>query len=141
MGRAIKGAILVLLLAIIGVLGFIVIKTGALTGSVNKKAEEPKEGIYSMGEFTVNLDEPGYRKYMKVTISLGYTMKGTDISLEENKTKISDVITGILRSKKLEDVNTAAKTDAVKNEIKEKINGILKVTEITNVYFEQILIQ
>lgn len=140
MDRAIKTIVLVVLVAIIGILGFIVVKGGMLTGGKSQQAEA-KEMTYSLGEFTVNLNEPGYKRYIKVKISVGYTTKKLDTELGEDTSSISDAINGILRSKKLDDVNSPEKTDLVKKEIKDKINGILKTGKITNVYFDQILIQ
>jgi flagellar basal body-associated protein FliL len=104
-------------------------------------AAAPKEYIYSVGEITVNLNEPGYKRYIKVDVSLGSTDKALETELAEYMSKVKDTINEILRSKKIEDINTAEKTDAIKNEIRDKVNSLLTKGKVTKVYFNQILIQ
>lgn len=140
MGRVLKIAVLIVLIATIGVLGFIIYRAGLLT-SGGKLQEELKETTYSLGEYMVNLDEPNYRRYIKVKISVGYNVKKLDAELVEKASPISDIINTILRSKKLEDVNTAEKTESIKNEIKDKINSKLTTGKLANVYFDEIIVQ
>lgn len=140
MGRVLKIAVLVILIATIGVLGFIIYRAGLLTSAFGQP-EGLKETTYSLGEYTVNLDEPSYRRYLKVKVSVGYNVKKLDVELAKKASSISDTINTVLRSKKLEDVNTAEKTESIKNEIKDKINSKLTTGKLTNVYFDEIIVQ
>ncbi|HBM74140.1 MAG TPA: flagellar basal body-associated protein FliL [Clostridiaceae bacterium] len=140
MGRGLKALIIILLVVIAGFLGFIVFKSGFLTNIQSQKSA-PVEKIYSLGEYTVNLNEPDYRRYIKVKISVGYNEKKLDAEIAEKASPINDVINSVLRTKKLADVDTAKKTEAVKAEMKDKINAILDTGKLTNVYFDEILVQ
>lgn len=106
-----------------------------------EKPVELKEYTYALGDFTVNLDEPGYKRYMKVNLSAGFNKQGLDTQLEEKKPQINDIVNSVLRSKKLDDVNTSEKTDKIKNEIKDKINALISEDKITGIYLNSILIQ
>jgi flagellar basal body-associated protein FliL len=131
------GVVVIVLLAA----GFILYKSGMLPFLPKPAAAAPKEYIYSVGEITVNLNEPGYKRYIKVDVSLGSTDKALETELAEYMSKVKDTINEILRSKKIEDINTAEKTDAIKNEIRDKVNSLLTKGKVTKVYFNQILIQ
>jgi flagellar FliL protein len=120
----------------IAVVGFIAVRAGWI--SIKPSV---KEYTYSLGEFTVNLDDPGYKRFIKVNIQAGYNYKKLNKELTESSYKISDIINNVLRSKKLDDVNTPEKTDTVKKEIKDKINDILSGNKLTAVYFSEIIIQ
>jgi flagellar basal body-associated protein FliL len=54
---------------------------------------------------------------------------------------MSDIVNNVLRSKKIDDVNSSDKTDNVKKELKEKLNAIIAADKLTNIYFSEILIQ
>jgi flagellar FliL protein len=106
-----------------------------------KKAEAVKELTYSLGDFTCNLNEANYKRYIAVKLSVGYTKEGLDKTLEEKLPQMSDIVNSVLRAKKIDDLNTTEKTESVKKEIMDKINAILGDDKITNVYFNKILIQ
>jgi Flagellar basal body-associated protein len=109
--------------------------------ATNTANTQEKETTASLGEYTVNLDEPGYKRYISVKITAGYTGKNLGTEFTEKVAQINDIINGILRAKKIDDVNTPQKTDAVKKEIKDKLNAILQTGKIIDIYFNEILIK
>lgn len=145
MKKRLKILLFVLIPVIIGLIVFFVIKAGwfgpILGNTEQKAAAAPKELTYSLGDFMVNLDEPGYKRYIKVKVFVGYTNSKLEAEFAEKVPQIGDAISGILRAKKLDDVNTPDKTDIVKKEIKDKINTILSTDKLINIYFKEILIQ
>lgn len=128
----------ILIPIIIGTVAFFGYRLGWFKSSA---PAELKEIMYSVGDYTVNLDDPSYKRYMKVTIFIASDYKKLDGELTEKMPRVRDTIIGILRSKKIDDVNTSAKTDAVKREIKEKLNAIFTTGKLTNVYMNDIIIQ
>jgi len=141
MGNKKKTLIIVLIVVvpvIVGVITFFGYKLGWFK---SKAAVSPKEYMYSIGDFTVNLDEPNYKRYMKVTIYVGSDSKNLEAEITEKMPKIKGMITDILRAKKLDDVNTPEKTETIKKEIKDKTNPVLTAGKINNVYLNDILIQ
>lgn len=106
-----------------------------------KDPEPPKEYTFAIGDYTVNLNEPGYKRYIMVSLSAGYTTEGLDAELTEKLPQISDIVNSVLRSKKLDEVDTPEKTDVIKGEMMSKINTGLTKGKLTNIYFNKILIQ
>lgn len=146
MKRGLKLVMFISVPLIVGILVFAAVRFGwfgisAGAAANTAQAKVQKELTYSLGDFMVNLDEPGYKRYIKVKIFAGYTESELEAQLTEKAAEIGDNINGILRSKKLDDVNTTAKTDTVKKEIRDKINSILADKKLTNIYFKEILIQ
>lgn len=137
--RILIGVLVFVLVAVIGLIAFIMYRLNIVSSKGNAAASS-KELTYSAGEFTVNLDEPGYRRYIKVNIYFGFTEEKLQEELTEKTPQIRSEVNNILRSKKVEDVGYE-KTGQVVNEIKDKVNGILTSGKVENVYFYDILIQ
>ncbi len=138
--------------AVIALLVFIIYKLGLFTnkqGSVatgqqqtqNVVKSSAKEYTVNLGDFTVNLQDPDYKRYMKVSVYAGYTTKGLETELSEKNPAIKDIINDVLRSKKLDDVNSPDKTKAIKKELKDKLNPLLSTGQLTNIYFNEIIVQ
>lgn len=120
---------------------------------------QPDRGIpVTLGERVVNLADPGGFRYLKVEIVLGLSEEGKDTSkltadkitaeqtrlgteLGPLKPQIQDVVTTVLTSKTVADLSTAEGKDAVKAELSEKLQPLLKDQKIAGVYFAQFLIQ
>jgi flagellar FliL protein len=76
-----------------------------------------------------------------VSLSAGYTAEGLDTELTEKLPQVSDIVNGVLRAKKLDEVDTPDETDKVKEEMITKINAELTKGKLTKIYFNKILIQ
>lgn len=94
-------------------------------------------------EFLLNLADEGQKRLIKAKISVGYDNKKLTSEISEDKTVdiMRDIINTVLRSKKAEDFKDEKAVDAVKKEILERINKVLKNGKATNVYFPQIIVQ
>lgn len=138
--RILLGIVIFLLAAAAIALAFILFRYNMLP-FMSKKNQPPKEYTYDMGDFTVNLDEPDYKRYIKVVVTFGAFDKKLGEELEEKQPQIRDSINKILRSKNVEDVCSAKGMDNVAKEMIDKVNSILSSGKIDNVYFPSILIQ
>lgn len=109
----------------------------------NAAIAQAKEYTYPLGEFQVNLDEPGYRRYVKVTVHVGFKNQKLEEELNDKdvNVQIRSAVTSILRSKKVEDMRSLEECENIQKQIKEKINTIIKTDKIDSVYFTDILIQ
>jgi flagellar FliL protein len=118
-------------------------KNGYNKNNNNAAVAQAKEYTYPLGEFQVNLDEPGYRRYVKVTVHAGFRNQKLEEELSDKDVDVQtrSAITSILRSKKVEDLKSVEGCENVQKEIMEKINTIIKTDKIDNVYFTDILIQ
>lgn len=127
------------LIVAVGIGSIVLYRLGLLPFSEASAKEE--EYTYSMGEFIANLNEPGYKRYIKATIYFGCDSRKLQEELEEKKPQIRNAINNILRSKKLEEVGSVENMEAVTNEMKNKVNEILTIGKVENIYFSDILIQ
>jgi len=137
--RIITAVTIGVLIVAVGIVSIVLYRLGLLPFSEAFAKEE--EYTYSMGEFIANLNEPGYKRYIKVTIYVGYDNRKLQDVLEEKKPQTRNAINSILRSKKLEEVGSVENMEAVTNEMKNKVNEILTTGKVENIYFSDILIQ
>lgn len=94
----------------------------------------------NMDEFLVNLADPDGKKYLQVTIYIGYENKKMTKEITDKKAIIRDSINSVLRSKQSKDF-TAKGTEDLKTEILNRINPIFTKGKADSVYFYNILVQ
>jgi flagellar FliL protein len=90
----------------------------------------------------VNLADTDAKRYAKLTMTLAYdsTNKKIATELTENKSAIVDAINSTIRSKKAAEFDGKGSED-VKKELITRINSLLMNGRLTNIYFDEILIQ
>lgn len=91
--------------------------------------------------FTVNLADAQQRRFLKVTVELGY--RGDDLIAEINKKtpEFRDFIIELFRSRTVAEINDTAGTNALRAEIKSELNQRLDSGGIEEVYFTEFIIQ
>ena len=92
-------------------------------------------------DFTVNLSDSGSRRYLKVTMNLGYNDKALTKELEENKAEVRDLIIDVLRKRTTESLYKPEGSDELREELKSELNSILLKGEIEEIYLTDFLIQ
>lgn len=98
------------------------------------------EITFSLGEFTNRLSdvEP---KYIKTTIYVGYKNNAKlTKEITDKKAILRDTVNTVLRSKKISDFSVRG-TDQIKTEIKTALNPLLENGQLTNVYYDSIMVQ
>ena len=125
-----------------------------------KAAEEPvqKTGtIYSMDPLVVELAgrylnvskvEEGKRpqigtrkRYLRIAIDLELENEMAVTEVEEQLDQIRDTLLEIISSKKVRDIENVEGKTALGNEIADKLNIIFEKHVVTNVFFEEFIIQ
>lgn len=119
----------------------------------------PERGIpISLGERVVNLADPGGFRYLKAEVVVELAVEGVDpekLSPEELKREqealsaefqpwqpqIQDVLTMVLTSKTVADVSTPEGKEALKQELKDRLQPLFHDHEIKAVYLAQFVIQ
>lgn len=108
----------------------------------------PTETVTQIGEllpmdsFVVNLADPGGSRYLRVTLQLEYMpAKGLKEEIEKRTPQIRDAIITILSSKRYEEINSAQGKMIMKQQIMRRINSLLAVGQIANVYVTEFVIQ
>ncbi|KKM12333.1 hypothetical protein SY88_04060 [Clostridiales bacterium PH28_bin88] len=95
----------------------------------------------TLDSFTVNLAEPGYRRYLRVTVTLEYTGKDLEKEIAGKDYRVRDAIINVLRSKTVADINNQDRTLELRQELVEAINLVLVNSQVKNIYFRDFIIQ
>ena len=97
--------------------------------------------IYPLDPFIVNLVSSNANRYLKCKIDLELDSPELQQEVDKKLPAIRDLIIQILSSKSVEEIQTAKGKQKLKEEIKRKINEILRTGEIKNVYFTEFVRQ
>lgn len=100
------------------------------------------EATLALEEFLVNLADEGKPRYLQVVIHLAYDSENKDMvaKIETKVPAIRDTINNILRTKKAADITPEGEA-ALKKEIIDRVNDILDIGKIYNVYFSKLIVQ
>ena len=90
---------------------------------------------------TVNLADSQQRRYLKVTVELGYRSEAMTTEIDKKIPEIRDFIIELFRSKTVSEINTSEGTNTLRRELKAELNQRLKTGEIVEVYFTEFIIQ
>jgi len=141
----------VLVLAGGGFMGWTMVRSDLATGSnqqtpsgqqTSKATTEPDVGpTFTLDPFVVNLNEPGGKRYLKSRIELEYVDDKVRQELESRLPQLRDVILMHLSSKALDDIQSVEGKIELKNALVTRINQVLKLGKIRNLYFTQFVIQ
>jgi flagellar FliL protein len=103
--------------------------------------EAPLGPIYPLTTFIVNLADKGGSRYLRITMDLELGNAELESELNKRLPQIRDGILMILPSKRFEDISTVEGKIALRDEIMEKLNGLLAQGKITNIYFKEFVVQ
>ena len=121
---------------------------GSHKGKPHPKKEHVKVVPWEIGEFLVNLADPGDPRYLKVNLVLdvaegkkkgGGGHGGEAANPEEAKAR--DAIFGELSKRRMSDLLTDGGKDALKSDIKSALNEALEETEVVSIYFTSFAMQ
>ncbi|RUM50582.1 MAG: flagellar basal body protein FliL [Hydrogenothermus sp.] len=97
--------------------------------------------MYDLGNFVVNLADKDADRYLKINIVLEIENEQVKMELEKRLPQIKDAITTLLITKTSEDLKTAEGMELLKEEIIKRVNAILPLGGVKNVYFTEFVIQ
>jgi len=97
--------------------------------------------IYSLETFIVNLADKGGNRYLRATIDLELTNPELTAEISKRLPQIRDSILMILPSKRFDDISSVDGKVALRDEILEKLNSILTLGKVTNIYFKEFVVQ
>ncbi|HIE59201.1 MAG TPA: flagellar basal body-associated FliL family protein [Persephonella sp.] len=97
--------------------------------------------MYDLGSFVVNLADKDADRYLKINIVLEIENEQVRIELEKRLPQIKDAITTLLITKTSEELKTAEGMELLKEEIIKRVNAILPLGGVKNVYFTEFVIQ
>lgn len=116
-----------------------------------KKAPEKKEPVklaeWELGEFLVNLADPGEPRYLKANLVLevaGNEKKGGghgEGSANPEEAKARDVIISVMSRREMNDLLTDGGKDQLKSELRDELNKVLEGCEVESIYFTSFAMQ
>jgi len=135
--------IIPLLLALLG---------GGGAGAYFKFVRAPDEGAegnkqtdstiyYEMDTFMVNLADPGGKRFLKTTIKVKVTSLNVMEECKLRTFEIRDLVLMLLTSKESEEVIRSEDKLALKKQIMETLNRMLRKGQALDVYFTEFLVQ
>lgn len=104
-------------------------------------SEHPLGPIFSLETFIVNLADKGGNRYLRVTMDLELTNPEVAAEISKRLPQIRDSILMTLPSKRFDDISSVDGKVALRDEILEKLNSILTLGKITNIYFKEFVVQ
>ncbi len=151
-GNILQIIILVLLVAVLGLGGFIAWKLMNMQPSApgqqaqaSAPAPDPgprKPGILlEMDNVTVNLADPEESRFLRVKIKLEVANEEDKMRIEELKTQIRDLVITVLSSKTFADVRSPQGKFALKEELVYRINNLAGGHPVKTLYFSDFVAQ
>ena len=147
--------ILLIFVVVIGA-GFFMIwnKVSALDHIVNPPPETASEGsgkegtqqnvigpLYSLDTVIVNLSDPTGSRFLRATMDLELQSETLNEEMEKRLPQIRDMILMTLPSRRFQDIQSTEGKIALRNELMEKLNSLLKRNAIINIYFTEFVVQ
>jgi len=114
-------------------------KAKSLFPGGKKSPDSPATAIHKMEPFLVNLADPGQLRYLKVTLHVETPLKAEEY--EKKLPQLRDSVLSILSSKLFKDILTSEGKNALREEIKGRMNQVLAEVKVQNVYFTEFVIQ
>jgi flagellar FliL protein len=127
------------------VLTFAFLSNKAETGTQKVIEPRPQLGqLEHLGDFLVNLADVEDSHYLRTVIELEQNYGsspefGNEIG--NRKSQLRDIVISTLSSKTSEELRTPEGKEALKEELKERINSVLAKGQIARVYFTEFAIQ
>jgi flagellar FliL protein len=97
--------------------------------------------IFPLETFIVNLADKGGKRYLRITIDLELDSAELESEVAKRLPQVRDSILTILPTKRFEDISSAQGKTALRDQILERINGMLARGQITNIYFKEFVVQ
>jgi len=117
--------------------------------SHKSKAPEKKEPVktaqWELGEFLVNLADPGDPRYLKVNLVAEIEddgkKRGGEGAGDPEEAKAKDAVICALSKHRMNDLLTNQGKDALKSELKSALNEAIEGTKVVDVYFTSFAMQ
>jgi len=97
--------------------------------------------IFPLDTFIVNLADKGGKRYLRITIDLELDSEELESEVAKRLPQVRDSILTILPTKRFEDISSAKGKTALRDQMLERINGLLARGQITNIYFKEFVVQ
>ena len=149
------GVVMVLMLGLGGGLFMMWNKLSAMETRTQSAAENAEQGdqdssvpvekvlgpIFSLDTFIVNLADKGGKRYLRMTIDLELDSEEIESEVKKRLPQVRDSILTILPTKRFDDISSAKGKTALRDQMLERINGLMARGKVTNIYFKEFVVQ
>lgn len=97
--------------------------------------------LYALDTMIVNLSDHGGKRYLRVTMALELSDPDVQATIESRLPQVRDAILMILPTKTYDDISTTDGKIALRQEVMEKINGLITKGRVDNIYFTEFVVQ
>ena len=94
-----------------------------------------------MGNFLVNLSDPGGKRYLKITMQFEATGLKVSEEVQKRNVEMRDMIIMLLSSKEYGEIGSAIGKLSLKRELLTRMNKLLREGQVKEVYFTDFLVQ
>lgn len=115
------------------------VRTTPNEGTEEKKHEQ--SAIYEIDTFMVNLADEGGKRFLKATVKLKVSSADVAQECKVRNFEIRDLILTLLTGKESGEIFRAEDKLALKKQIMEAVNRVLRKGQALDVYFTEFLIQ
>ncbi len=105
------------------------------------KATENVGVMFDLGTFIVNLADKDIERYLKISIVIELKDQKVQQEAQQRLPEIKDAITTLLLTKHSSELRTPEGIEFLKEEIAKRVNAILPLGGVKNVYFTDFIIQ
>ncbi len=116
-------------------------QNSAMVENMPEEEEAAMGPLYSLDTMIVNLADHGGKRYLRVTMALELSDPEVTLTIESRLPQVRDAILTVLPTKTYEDVGTTEGKIALRTEIMEKINELITVGSVKNIYFTEFVVQ
>ncbi|MGD1974112.1 MAG: flagellar basal body-associated FliL family protein [Desulfobacterales bacterium] len=149
------GVVMVLMLGLGGGLFMMWNKLSAMETRSQSAAENAEQGdqdasvpvekllgpVFSLDTFIVNLADEGGKRYLRMTIDLELDSEELESEVKKRLPQVRDSILTILPTKRFDDISSAKGKTELRDQMLERINGLVVRGKVTNIYFKEFVVQ
>jgi flagellar basal body-associated protein FliL len=149
-----KKTLQIILIAVVASLVISLLSGGATLFFLMNRAAQPKQKVIEprpelgkmekMGEFVVNLADTEEAHFVRATMELEQNYGSSPEfgnEIMNRKSQLRDVVIQVLSSKVAKELKTPEGKEALKQEIKERVNSVLSRGQIARTYFTEFAVQ
>jgi flagellar basal body-associated protein FliL len=141
-------AIALILIIVSGTVAYIVARRVNKAPATEKRSPEERTkpealSYFELDPFSINTSDTDEPHFIRLSLGLGYkTGISNEMQTELNARKIQlrDIVISVVGEKRYTDLNTQEKRDALKEEIKRRINSVLRQGRIEEVAFTEFVL-
>jgi flagellar protein FliL len=119
--------------------------SGAELVATEEPVDGPKQTKWAptvdVGNFTINLANPGTSRYLKAVVKASVSSEQTKVEVEKRNAQLRDVIISYLSSLQLEETQGARAKEDIRENLRKRINNLLRTGEATDIFFTEFVTQ